>query len=99
MGTHHGIISVFVGCPTRHLTPVEIVFEPDDVVLTGILPDLDLDQLKRQDARVCKPVNRSCRNEGGLAVPDQEGLIPDRHLGASGDHHPVLRPVVVHLER
>jgi hypothetical protein len=37
------------GEPSR---PLEVVLEPDDVVLAGVLPDLDLDQLQRQEARV-----------------------------------------------
>ena len=44
-------------------------------------------------------MHRPGRHERALAVPEEVGLLADRHLGAAGDDHPVLGAVVVHLQR
>src|SRR3984893_19171278 len=82
----------------RTLAPVPIV-EAHDVVLTEVRARLNLDMVKRNHAGILDPVLHPDGNVGGLIFLQQENFLPASNARRPGDDYPVLRTMMVHLQR
>ena len=81
------------------LHPPEIIIKPYNIIFTDIVPDLHLDQLKRDKPGILQPVHGANRDERALPFTEEEFFAVNSHLRRPGDDDPVLAAVVVHLER
>ena len=84
--------------PPRPLSSVAII-KADDIVLAEVAPRLDLDDLQRFGADVFHAVLGAERDVGRLVGLKVKHLITTGDAGAPGNHDPMLRTVVVQLQR
>ena len=80
------------------ISPVNI-FVPFDVVFAEITTGLDFDQIKRNFAGIDQAVNTQRRQIDGFVFMKNEGGVVLGHFGNPVDHDPVLRPVMMPLQR
>src|SRR3990172_7776299 len=78
--------------------PIDVV-EPDDIVLVEIGPRLNLDEKGRGLARIGEPMLLADGDVSRLVLAQHLDVLAARHLQRPGDDHPMLRPVVVALQR
>lgn len=79
--------------------PLIIILDADDVVFAKIGAGLDFDQLKRDLPLIGKPVRLANRDIDGLVFRQQPGFVANRYRCGALDDDPVLRAVIVFLER
>src|SRR5690625_2073369 len=79
-------------------TPVVIV-QTLNIVFAQIRSRLHFYQLQRDFPWVAQPVGHAHGNISGLIFGQKQGLIALLHLGGASDHNPMLRSVIVHLQR
>ena len=89
----------FCVLPRKKLATTILVFNTNNVVLAEVRPRLDLQHFQRNAARVFQAVLGANRNKSGLVLGQQELLAVNRHLPGTGEDHPVLGAVVMHLHR
>lgn len=89
-------MSFFIIVPEL-LAATVLVFDADNVVFPEMGAGLNFQHFKRDFARVFEAVLRADGNEGGLILRQQELLAVHGYLPGTGEDHPVLRPVAVHL--
>src|ERR1700674_1903416 len=75
------------------------VVEPDDIVLVEIGPRLDLDEEGRDLAGIGEAVLLADGDIGGFVLAQHRHLLAACHLHRPGDHDPMLRTVMVALQR
>src|SRR6266545_1389436 len=92
----------YVGTARRNhglsLPPIA-VFKPHDVVLAQVAPRLDFYEEKRDLPHVFESMLGLDRDMGGLVFGQKLYLVASCHPRGARHHHPVLRPVVMHLQR
>src|SRR5690606_32292638 len=71
----------------------------DDVVLARVAAHLNLDQFKRDPARIGESVHGPDRDVDRLVLMHEGHSLIHGHLGGSLHDNPVLGPVMVLLER
>lgn len=81
------------------LFPSVFVIEPYDVVLSQIVADLALDEMRGNFSGVFQPVRGSRRYEGGFSFLEDPDFFADGYLRRSRYDHPMFAPVVMHLCR
>src|SRR5882672_7403769 len=79
-------------------SPVAILVA-NDVVFPEIAAGLNLDQKQGGLPRVLETVLRADRDVGGLVFREQLDFLVARNPRGARHHDPVLRPVVMHLQR
>src|SRR5258708_8381140 len=75
------------------------VVEAHDIVLAKIPPRLNLDQKERGLAWIFQSMLGANRDVGGFVFRNELYFIVSRHPRGARYHHPVLRPMVMHLQR
>src|SRR4051794_15355260 len=77
----------------------EVVVEADDVVLAGVGAVLDLDDHELLGPIVGQSVPRAAGDVDRVSGTGRSGLLIDGRRSDAEDHHPVLAPVLMRLER
>src|SRR5256885_6681876 len=75
------------------------IVETYDVILAQVAPRLNLYQEKRLLSHVFEPMLGLDRDVRGFAFREDFDLLASRYPRGTRHHHPVLRPVVMHLQR
>src|SRR3954471_298500 len=75
------------------------VFKAHDVVLAQVAAGLDFDQIERLASRVLQAVLRAEWDEGRFVLAHIEHLLATSHPRGPRDHDPMLRAMLVHLQR
>ena len=76
-----------------------VVLKSNDVVLPGVLPELNLDDDQPLVVIVGNAMDGTAGHVDALALASLGLTLPDRAGGDSAHHHPVLRAVLVGLKR
>ena len=72
---------------------------PHDIILADIRAVLYLDDLERDASGVFELVLCRLGDEDGLALVEHRFLLAARDLGRAAQDNPMLRAVIVHLQR
>src|SRR5438552_19179720 len=86
--------------PRSTLFPYTTLFrsETHDVILAQVAPRLDFYQEKRLLSHVFESMLGFDRDIGGFVFRQELDFVAPRYLRGARHHHPVLRPVVMHLQ-
>ena len=79
------------------LYPLVDIRDSDDIVLTEVRADLNLDQLQRYLARIGHAVETADRQIDRFRFVHDDGLVVACHLGGAADHDPMFGAVIVLL--
>src|SRR5262245_42696186 len=97
-------LAFFVGkpastSPEHALAPRINVVESDNIIFAEIAPDLHLDELECDLARVGQPVRAADRHINGFVLMHGAYRVIDGDLRGAAHHHPVLGAMEVLLQR
>ena len=76
-----------------------IILDADDVILAEIAAGLDLDQFQQDLAGIFQPVHRADRDIDRLVLVHGLDQLVDGHPRRAAHHDPVLRAMVMFLQR
>src|SRR2546428_1609361 len=75
------------------------VFEAHDVILPQIATRLDFDEVERFLSRIFEAMLGADRDIRGFVLREEHDFLAARHFRGARHHHPVLRAILVHLQR
>src|SRR5712691_9101056 len=92
---HFAHLSLF---PCRLVAFISVL-ESNYIVLAQVAPRLNFYEEQRHLSHVFESMLGSDRDIGGFIFGQKLHLITSRHARSARYHHPVLRPVMMHLQR